>query len=168
MQEALHLSLTRLRDERSPHTEVIEAFRSTAAEVEALMPVTVYKADLVSSLRELGVCLGAGGYIATLCLGGKLLEIAVKHYMVTEELAFEDQWMLGTLLEKLSEAGAYTDPGLGNLANIINASRIPAVHAKRGVPIPSERQALMVANAVIDIVQRLVLHPLRAAAAPRC
>ena len=46
-----------------------------------------------------------------------------------------------------------------NIANIINVSRIPAVHSKRDVPIPSEDQAVMVVRAVLDVIARMLLGP---------
>ena len=65
--------------------------------------------------------------------------------------------MIGTLLTKLREHGDYVDPALGNVINVINQSRIPAVHAKRAIPIPSRDQAVMVVGAVLDMLRRTVL-----------
>jgi hypothetical protein len=58
------------------------------------------------------------------------------------------------LLEHVSTHG---DPNASNLlsvANIINTSRITAVHAKEKIPVPSRDQAVMVIFATRDVVRR--------------
>ena len=52
----------------------------------------------------------------------------------------------------------YLDPTLTNIANIINESRITAVHAKERIPIPSRDQAVMVIFATRDVVRRNLSH----------
>ena len=65
----------------------------------------------------------------------------------------------GKLLDSVRKAAPadYFDPGMGNVANLINQSRIPAVHAKQDIPVPSSDQAVMVAAAVFDVIQRVVV-----------
>ncbi len=92
-------------------------------------------------------------------LSGKILEITIKHYFVMNSITFQNDLMLGPLLRKLAEQeGAYVDPGLKNVANIINLSRIPAVHAKENVPIPSKEQASMVIFATLDVLNRFLIN----------
>jgi hypothetical protein len=93
-----------------------------------------------------------------MALGGKILELGLKQRMIDLNFKFDDNWMLGTLVSKLgSLPQEYVDPALGNLVNIINQSRIPAVHAKRAIPIPSRDQAIMVVAAVVDVLKRTIL-----------
>jgi len=63
--------------------------------------------------------------------------------------------MIGQLLKTLREANVqkYVDPSLQEIREIINRSRIPAVHAKERIPVPSREQAVMVINAMIDTVK---------------
>ena len=124
------------------------------------MPDHGYKKDLVESLRELSTCIGSRCYIAALALSGKILEIAVKHYLDEVGDPVQADMMLGPLLRKLDDHPQYVDPGLKSVAHIINASRIPAVHAKRDVPVPSADQAVLVVRAVLDVVKRFVTGPL--------
>lgn len=49
---------------------------------------------------------------------------------------------------------AVMDPTLMNVVQIINSSRITAVHAQERVPVPSRDQAIMVIFATRDVVRR--------------
>jgi hypothetical protein len=49
-----------------------------------------------------------------------------------------------------------------HLVEIINKNRIPAVHAKESIPIPSEDEAAMVIHAVLDVVKRTFSEVLKA------
>jgi hypothetical protein len=158
LQVALGFSLNRLSEERNGrHDAERRDLDDLARTIDARMPACGYKTDLVRSITELSVCIGAGAYIACLGLAGKLLEVGLKDHFEATGTPFSDDWPLGPLLGKLGESGAYADPALKNIANIINASRIPAVHAKREVPVPSADQAVMVVRAVLDVLKRLVV-----------
>ena len=50
------------------------------------------------------------------------------------------------------------DPTLANVVNIINVSRITAVHAREKIPVPSRDQAIMVIFATRDVVRRNLSH----------
>jgi len=64
-------------------------------------------------------------------------------------------------LKRLRDAncGKYIDPSLGSIGDIINKSRIPAVHAKEKIPVPSRDQAAMVIHAVVDLTRRTIIAP---------
>ncbi len=69
--------------------------------------------------------------------------------------------MIGQLLKVVREKlpDVYLDPALGNVANIINQSRIPAIHRlAESVPVPSQNQASMVVFAMMDVVDRHLLR----------
>lgn len=68
--------------------------------------------------------------------------------------------MVGKLLSSIKEnvPNEYIDPSLGNVANIINISRITSVHAKESIPVPSRDQCIMVIFATRDLVNRNISH----------
>jgi hypothetical protein len=160
IQKALELSLSRLAQAQTTRQSDSAAELEQVAEraKTEIRTDAVYYADLATSLREMRECFEAGCYIAVMGLGGKILELSLKQRMIDLDFKFDDNWMLGTLVSKLgSLPNEYVDLSLGNLVNIINQSRIPAVHAKRAIPIPSRDQAVMVVAAVIDVLKRTIL-----------
>lgn len=122
---------------------------------------SVYRDDLLASLKELQLCFTYECYIASLALSGKILEICLKQLLLDNNIPFEDNFMIGRLLQTLREAQCekYLDQSLPEIANIINKSRIPAVHAKERIPVPSREQAVMVIHAVVDTVNRIIIAP---------
>ncbi|MCP9933966.1 hypothetical protein KBZ08_08545 [Cyanobium sp. Candia 9D4] len=159
LQYALDLSLTKLRASNTPKAEAEQlSLKEMARKLAATMPDYGYKNDLIASIQELSRCLSSSCFIAVMALSGKILEIAIKHYFVVNSIPFQNDLMLGPLLRKLAEQGAYVDPGLKNVANIINLSRIPAVHSKENVPIPSKEQASMVVFATLDVLNRFLIN----------
>lgn len=131
------------------------------ADCERVVTNSVYRDDLLESLKELQICFENACYIACLALSGKILEICLKQLMLDFGISFDDSWMIGQLLKRIKEANCpkRVDPSLGNIGNIINQSRIPAVHAKERIPIPSREQAIMVIHAVVDLVERTLIAP---------
>lgn len=144
-----------------PKTETSETIQELLRGCERRTINVIYRDDLLASLRELDVCFRDDCFIACLALSGKILEICLKQVMLDHNIPFDDTWMIGTLLKKLREAACekYIDQSLGDIANIINKSRIPAVHAKEKIPVPSREQAVMVIHAVADTINRTILHP---------
>lgn len=144
-----------------PTTETTKTVRELLVACEQRTLNATYRDDLLASLRELEVCFRDDCFIASLALSGKLLEICLKQVMLDHDIPFDDTWMIGTLLKKLREAASekYIDQSLGDIANIINKSRIPAVHSKEKIPVPSREQAIMVIHAVADTINRTILHP---------
>ncbi len=119
----------------------------------------VYKDDVLATLTELRTCFAQDCYIACLGLSGKILEVCLKQTMITYNIPFDESSMIGTLLQKLREAkpDLYLDRSLGDIATVINKSRIPAVHSIERVPVPTREQAGMVIHALIDTVNRTLL-----------
>lgn len=68
--------------------------------------------------------------------------------------------MVGALIKLIRERAPseYLDPALQNVVNVINTSRITAVHAKERIPVPSRDQAIMVIFATRDVVRRNLSH----------
>jgi hypothetical protein len=68
--------------------------------------------------------------------------------------------MIGELLKTVRERvpDEYIDPALASVADIINKSRITAVHAKERTPVQSRDQAIMVIFATRDVVHRNLSH----------
>lgn len=121
----------------------------------------VYRDDLLASLKELRLCFSHECFIACLALSGKILEICLKQVLLDNNIQFENNWMIGQLLQKLrqSECEKYLNQSLPEIANIINKSRIPAVHSTERIPVPSREQAVMVIHAVADTVNRTIISP---------
>jgi hypothetical protein len=111
------------------------------------------------SLRELRTCFENTCYIACLGLCGKILEIALKQLLIDYSVVVDDRMMIGQLLKTIRDAKVpkYVDPSLREVGEIINRSRIPAVHAKESIPVPSREQAAMAINATIDTVRRTLI-----------
>ena len=121
----------------------------------------LYKDDLIATLAELRTCFAQDCFIACLGLSGKILEVCLKQTMITHHINFDEKWMIGQLLNTLRAAKPdfYLDRSLGEVAIIINKSRVTAVHALERVPVPTRDQAAMVIHAVIDTVNRtLQIH----------
>jgi len=144
-----------------PKTETSDTIQELLTGCERRTINVIYRDDLLASLRKLEVCFRDDCFIACLALSGKILEICLKQVMLDHNIPFDDTWMIGTLLKKLREAACekYIDQSQGDTANIINKSRIPAVHAKEKIPVPSREQAVMVVHAVADTINRTILHP---------
>jgi hypothetical protein len=119
----------------------------------------IYVDDLLRTLQELRLCFANECYIACLALSGKLLEICLKQTMISNNLSFDEKWIIGKLLNELRQQAPdiYFDQSLGDVANIINKSRIPAVHTLERIPVPSREKTVMVINAVVDTLNRTLL-----------
>lgn len=128
--------------------------------------------DLLQSMDEMSACFREGCYVSVLCLGGKILEICLLLLIQRSGKSLDDDAGLGSGKDRKGKSikdlgigpligyikekcpDIYLDPSLPGIANVINASRIPAVHAKEAVPVPSEHQAALVIHAVLDLLDR--------------
>ena len=117
-----------------------------------------YKEEFLHTLEELAICFDNACYIAAIGLSGKILEVCLKEILITNNISFDPNSMIGSLVRLVKEKipSEYTDPSLVNIANIINQSRITAVHAKERIPIPSRDQTIMVVFATRDVVRRYI------------
>jgi len=97
-----------------------------------------------------------GAYRAALAIGGRLLEISLKLFCLANQIDFSDNWMVGQLIDKITQSEQYLDASLKSVWQIINQQRIVGVHAKSKAPIPSKEQAFMVSFAVIDTLKRVL------------
>jgi len=63
------------------------------------------------------------------------------------------------LLSELEKSGSYLDPSAKNIANIINAHRIFAIHFKKEskLPIPSELDSAAIMFFALSLIERCVL-----------
>lgn len=112
--------------------------------------------DIKYDLYELQQCLRICAYRAALAISGRLLELCLKLYCVRHKIDFSDKWMIGQLINKITQTGKYLDPSLTSVWQIINQQRIIGVHVKAKAPIPSREQAFMVSFAVIDTLKQLL------------
>jgi hypothetical protein len=120
----------------------------------------VYRDDFLKTLDEIRICFDEDCFIAAIGLCGKILEVCLKEVLLRHNINPDPNAMVGTLIRSIRERvpGEYMDPTLMNVVNIINASRITAVHAKERIPVPSRDQAIMVIFATREVVRRNLSH----------
>jgi len=84
----------------------------------------------------------------------------MKEILLRHNVQCDPNAMVGTLIRTIRERvpQEYMDPTLMNVVNIINTSRITAVHAREKIPVPSRDQAIMVIFATRDVVRRNLTH----------
>jgi len=143
-----------------PKTEVSEAVSFLLDECRKAQLNEVYRDDFLETLDEIRICFDEDCFIAAIALCGKILEVCLKEALLRNGQQFDPNSGIGTLIKMIRERvpNEYLDPTLMNVANIINTSRITAVHAKERIPIPSRDQAIMVIFATRDVVRRNLSH----------
>lgn len=119
-----------------------------------------YKDEFLHTIDEIAKCFDNNCYIAAIGLCGKILEACLKEMLIRNNVEFDEKSMIGSLIRKVKEfvPAEYVDPSLESVSNIINQSRIIAVHAKERIPIPSRDQTIMVIFAMRDVVRRYISH----------
>jgi hypothetical protein len=143
-----------------PKTEVSEAVAQLQEECCKAPINEVYRDDFLKTIDEIRICFDDGCFIAAIGLCGKILEVCLKEILIRNNVQYDPNAMVGTLIRSIRERapGEYIDPTLTNIVNVINTSRITAVHAKERIPIPPRDQAIMVIFATRDVVRRNLSH----------
>ena len=143
-----------------PKTEVSEAVASLQTECQEATLNEMYREDFLKTIDEIRICFDNGCFIAAIGLCGKILEVCLKEVLLRHSVQCDPNAMVGTLIKSIRERvpNEYMDPTLMNVVNIINTSRITAVHAKERIPVPSRDQAIMVIFATRDVVRRNLSH----------
>ena len=143
-----------------PRTEVSEAVSALLAECRNAPINDFYRDDFLKTLDEIRICFDESCFIAAIGLCGKILEVCLKEALLRNGQQFDFNLGVGPLIKLIRERvpNEYFDPTLMNVANIINTSRITAVHAKERIPVPSRDQAIMVIFATRDVVRRNLSH----------
>lgn len=162
VQVAMELSLTMMVPR--PSSPTAEALRRTFARGKEVPFHPTYQQDLMHTLDEMATCVEHGCHVATLVLAGKVLEMVFRKVLDEAGVVPGEPAMLGTLFRTLREKvpAVYVDPGLGQIASLIQESRNLAIHQRvTAVPVPSENQATMVVFAVLDVLDRQWLSAAR-------
>ena len=148
-----------------PRTEVSEAVAALLDECRQAKINEIYREDFLKTLEEIRICFDEDCFIAAIALCGKILEVCLKESLLRHGHQFDLNLGVGPLIKLIREhvPNEYFDPTLMNVANIINTSRITAVHAKERIPIPSRDQAIMVIFATRDVVRRNLTRDWRSA-----
>jgi len=143
-----------------PRTEVSESVAMLLEECRHAQINEIYRDDFLRSLEEIGICFDQGCFIATIGLCGKILEVCLKELLLRNDIRVDPNFMVGKLIKTIRErvVDEYLDPALLHVVNIINMSRITAVHANERIPVPSRDQAIMVIFATRDVVRRNLSH----------
>ena len=134
--------------------ELFVDFNRLAAQIsEKKLP---FAEDIKYDLKELERCLDVSAYRAALVISGRILELCLKLFCLTNNIDFSDKMMIGQLIGQINQSEYYLDPSIKNVWDIINQQRIIGVHVKAQAPIPSREQTFMVCFAVIDVLKRLL------------
>ena len=143
-----------------PRTEVSEAVAALLRECRESKLNDTYRDDFLTTLDEIRICFDQGCYMAAIGLSGKILEVCLKEILLRHQVEWRKRATIGELIKTVRERvpGEYVDPTLESVSDIINKSRITAVHAKERVPVPSRDQAIMVIFATRDVVRRNLSH----------
>jgi hypothetical protein len=143
-----------------PRTEVSEAVAMLQQECRTAQLNDAYREDFLKTIDEIRICFDQECFIAAIGLCGKILEVCLKEILIRHNQQFDSNAMVGSLIRSIRERvpNEYLDPTLMNVSNIINTSRITAVHARERIPIPSRDQAIMVIFATRDVVRRNLSH----------
>lgn len=143
-----------------PKTEVSEAVAALQTECAQAQINEAYREDFLVTLNEIRICFDDTCFIAAIGLCGKILEVCLKEILQRHNVQYDPNAMVGTLIKAMRDRvpQEYLDSALTNVVNIINASRITAVHAKERIPVPSRDQAIMVIFATRDVVRRNLSH----------
>lgn len=157
--EELRRAVARLTGDAA--SEVSQAVVDLQAECAASELNEVYRDDFLKTLDEIRICFDEGCQIAVIALCGKLLEVCLKELLLRNDVTPDPKAMVGSLIKSIRERlpSTYLDPSLSSIANIVNESRITAVHARERIPVPSRDQAIMVVFAMRDLVRRTLIHP---------
>lgn len=143
-----------------PRTEVSESVAALQRECGVSAINEVYREDFLRTLEEIRICFDEDCFIAVIALCGKVLEVCLKELLLRHGTKSDPNAMVGTLIKTIRERIPleYLDGSLLNIVNIINTSRITAVHSKERIPVPSRDQAIMVIFATRDVVRRYLSH----------
>jgi hypothetical protein len=143
-----------------PKTEVSEGVAELQRECQEANLNEMYRDDFLKTLDEIRICFDEGCFIAAIGLCGKILEVCLKEVLLRHNVRWSEKAMIGEILETVRKRvpDEYIDPSLEGIANIINKSRITAVHAIERIPVPSRDQAIMVIFATRDVVRRNLSH----------
>jgi len=121
-----------------------------------------YEEDFFRTIEEMKLCYRQRCFIAVMALGGKAVEIVLKLQLSEAGLTVDPYWTIGKLIGKIDEVPLdqrpYLHPRIKSIANIVNASRITAIHAKEQIPVPSEDEANITILAIADIINRYLTN----------
>jgi hypothetical protein len=142
-------------------SEVSQAVSDLQAECALASLNEVYREDFLKTLDEIRICFDEECFIAVTALCGKILEVCLKELLIRNGITPDPNAMVGSLIRSIRERlpATYLDPSLSNVVNIVNTSRITAVHARESIPVPSRDQAVMVVFATRDVVRRILIAP---------
>jgi hypothetical protein len=152
--EALRLAVGALLG--GPVNEVSRSIHDLVDAVGGRPFRATYHGNLLARLNEMAICMDHDCFMAVMAHCGVILEILLKETLTRNHIPYDDNAGVGSLIGRLQAhpAAVYLDPGLKNIANIINQSRIQSVHHHETVPVPSRDQAIMVVYAIRDLTMR--------------
>jgi hypothetical protein len=136
-----------------------EQLKSVKENEKKIFAPSFIQDEVDADWKEANACFDNQLYRSCVILCGRLLEIALhaKYFLMTNIDLLEKApgTGLGNLIAKLSEKGAFIDPGLSNQIHLINQVRIHSVHKKQKIFHPSRAQAQAIMLYTKDAVEKL-------------
>lgn len=115
-----------------------------------------YYSELLTTVSETKITYDNQCWMACVALCGKILEISLKLVLSKHSISYNPKAMIGQLIAKIESENIQLEPGLPEIARIINISRIGAIHSKNetiGI-----NQCRMVVSATLHQMERVILN----------
>jgi hypothetical protein len=115
-----------------------------------------YYSELLATVSETKITYDNKCWMACVALCGKILEISLKLVLSKHSISYNPKAMIGQLIAKIESENIQLEPGLPEIARIINISRIGAIHSKNetiGI-----NQCRMVVSATLHQMERVILN----------
>ena len=150
--------------------EDMKSLRSAFSEISGSLPVEqiMFLADfsnMPQSIREeikldfeeVRKCYNTEAFRSAIGMCGRVLEVilARKYFEAEGVDPIEQKWMIGILIGKCSEHHVIDEPGLMELCNLINRSRIGSVHSTGRLYKPGQDEAKSIIELTLSLVKKL-------------
>ncbi len=155
------LIISRMRKTRDTQKliELAHKLPLTEERISRIKAPLLVSDEINADWKEANDCFENQLFRSCVIICGRLLEIALhaKYYLTTNVDLLEKApgIGLGNLIAKLSDKGAFVDPGLSNQIHLINQVRIHSVHKKQKPFFPSRNQAKAIMLYTKDAIEKL-------------
>lgn len=117
--------------------------------------------QLREDYEEIEKCLRAQAYRAVLAFAARMIECALGHRYRkrTGQDPVAARWTLGKLVEQAKVKGVLDDvltPGIEDILNWLNKTRVASVHIKPTVYKPSDRQVRLLVELTLSLIPQLL------------
>jgi len=114
------------------------------------------KEELIADIDDVKKCFQNKSYRGSLTFCGRIIELILgrKYFEKTGDDPLEKRWTIGVLIEECKKVGIANEPGLENLAKLINETRISSVHVKKILYLPTPEETKSLIELTNSILQR--------------